>query len=614
VQGVTCDHVLVVGPAGLYREGIYVALSRARVSAWIYATASQAIELDAPHSSGIALPSEAKHDPEHDLVARMHISGSKSLVTTSDPDAALVSELATTLPVSELVDLARAARDAECAVAAACVDPATLLADYERAAAARSHLEVGRRVRALDRDNVGQVMAIDDDAGSCVIHFVNDHGRITTRTLAWHELVVIDDPDAVDLTEAAAATLDRLAATVARAEDDWAFELSAYGVEPGDADRYRRAVHVVIDRAAHHLRGGQPEWLTTWLGQRPNDAPGATVWDDATAHVARFRVLHGVDDETPGLGPRPDDPDTAQIWQRLMLRVLEDRCWLLDRHGEPVAPLTVRSAAELVERRDELEALMRTAPPDQHAFIDRLTSSHADAAKVQAQLLAATRTQDARRDWIIANWPHVVELEQITALIAAQPPLAHWPASLPPPVRAVLDTLTLLAPTPERREERSLADIERDAAANDAVQRLERRLHDLDALEARAATAAERDAIGTAIHDARDQLRVARHESRIDAVFAHYGADPISAARERRAITLAHDTLTDPPAWVVEQLCQSHDAGQLGATRVDDIVSRVLHATAHDDQYGCVPVDWWQPSAPVIDRVAPDVDVPALEW
>ena len=154
MQGVTCDHVLVVGPAGLYREGIYVALSRARLSAWIYATASQAIELDAPHESGIALPSGVIHDPEHELVARMQTSGSKSLVTTIDPDAALVSELASTLPVSELVGVARGAREAECAVAAVCVDPATLRAAYERAVAARCLLEVGRRIRALDRDNV----------------------------------------------------------------------------------------------------------------------------------------------------------------------------------------------------------------------------------------------------------------------------------------------------------------------------------------------------------------------------------------------------------------------------------------------------------------------------
>ena len=56
-QGVTCDHVLVVGPAGLYREAIYVALSRARLSAWIYATAAQAVEFER-HDTGIPLPTE----------------------------------------------------------------------------------------------------------------------------------------------------------------------------------------------------------------------------------------------------------------------------------------------------------------------------------------------------------------------------------------------------------------------------------------------------------------------------------------------------------------------------------------------------------------------------
>lgn len=69
-------------------------------------------------------------------------------------------------------------------------------------------------------------------------------------------------PDTVTLTPAATATVTAFAATVADAEDDWAIELSAYGIEPGDADIYRRAVHVAIDRAAHQLRATQPDWLT----------------------------------------------------------------------------------------------------------------------------------------------------------------------------------------------------------------------------------------------------------------------------------------------------------------------------------------------------------------
>ena len=603
VQGVTCDHVLVVGPAGLYREGIYVALSRARLSAWIYATVAQAVELDSPHhATGIPLPSEVVHDPEHDLLDRMQVTGTKTLVTSIDPDTAGVSELAATIPARALVELSREARDAELAVAAVCVDPANSRAEYERAIAARSHLDVGRRVRALDRDNVGLVIAIDDTAGHCLVHFLNDRGHSATRTLPWHELVVIDDPEPVELTDAATATLAGLATAVTHAEDDWAFELSAYGVEPGDADRYRRAVHMIADRAAHHLRGVQPDWLTTWLGQRPTDAAGAAVWDDATTRIAHHRVLHGIDDATPGLGPRPEEPDTAQRWHQLMLRTLEDRCWLMDRHHEPPATIPVRSAADLVERRTELDTLMHTAPPDQRAFIDRLTRGHADAAEVHEQLLSAARTQDARRDWIIANWPHVVELEQITALIAAHPPLAHWPSAHPPAVRAVIDTLALLAPTPPRREERSLAELDRDAVANDPVRRLEQRLRHLGHLGVRAATDVEREAIDAEIETARGELRAARREARVDELFARYGADHTTAARERRALTIAHDTLTAPPTWVVEHLCRLHDAGRLGATRVDDIVTRVVHAAAHLDQHGHLPPGW--PDLPTAVRRA----------
>ena len=43
--------------------------------------------------------------------------------------------------------------------------------------------------------------------------------------------------------------------------------------------------------------------------------------------------------------------------------------------------------------------------------------------------------QDQRREWIVANWPHLIELEQVTALIAQQQPLAHWPANQSETVR-----------------------------------------------------------------------------------------------------------------------------------------------------------------------------------
>ena len=51
-QGATCDDAFVVGPAGLYREAAYVALSRARHGARIYATTRDADLLERAHVSG----------------------------------------------------------------------------------------------------------------------------------------------------------------------------------------------------------------------------------------------------------------------------------------------------------------------------------------------------------------------------------------------------------------------------------------------------------------------------------------------------------------------------------------------------------------------------------
>src|SRR5690606_13350666 len=106
-QGVTCDHVLVVGPAGLYREGAYVALSRARDTARLYATTTQVAGIEERPTAGIPLPAEPNPDPEAELMARLHQSAAKNLVIIDDPNAAPVAELVATIPATELVRLAR---------------------------------------------------------------------------------------------------------------------------------------------------------------------------------------------------------------------------------------------------------------------------------------------------------------------------------------------------------------------------------------------------------------------------------------------------------------------------------------------------------------------------
>src|SRR5690606_29848161 len=105
----------------------------------------------------------------------------------------------------------------------------------------REHAEIGRRVRALDRDNVGHVIALDDTDGTCDVLFVNDQGRSAIRSMKWNELVVIDQPEPTALTTEAVATLRRIIEDVERASGEWAAALASHGVEPGDADRFQRA-------------------------------------------------------------------------------------------------------------------------------------------------------------------------------------------------------------------------------------------------------------------------------------------------------------------------------------------------------------------------------------
>ena len=66
-QGVTCDHVLVVGPAGPYREAVYVAMSRARLSAWIYGTTTEATRHCGTARHRHPAPGERVPDAEHEL-------------------------------------------------------------------------------------------------------------------------------------------------------------------------------------------------------------------------------------------------------------------------------------------------------------------------------------------------------------------------------------------------------------------------------------------------------------------------------------------------------------------------------------------------------------------
>jgi hypothetical protein len=432
--------------------------------------------------------------------------------------------------------------------------------------------------------------------------------------MKWSELVVIDQPEPTTLTEEAVATLERITDDIDRAARGWASALASHGVEPGDADRFRRAAQVACDRAAHRLRADPPEWLDNWLGPRPPDGPGASVWDDAIARIARHRAVHEVGEGTSGLGPRPPAPEASEPWREAMLGTLRDRVWLTDRQHEPQPIRPTMSPTAMHERRAELLALTSTAPSDHRELIERLTAGDVRLAEVHEHLVAAINAQQERRDWIVANWPHVVELEQVNALINAQPALAHWPIATPPAVKAVLDELASSAPSASPREERTLAALDQNATTTHPVHQAEAKVRDLDELANRAGTDAERVAVDEALRFARLELRQARREQRIDGVFARYGSSPHDDAVERRRLTVGYDALTNPPDWVVDQLHRLHDNGDLGATRVDELATRIAAAAVHLDRHGHLPEHWTAIGPRPATRPVPVVviDVPGL--
>ena len=202
-QGATCDAVFVVGPAGLYREAAYVALSRARHGATLYATSRQAAEIgERDHATGLPLPGETEH-PEHELLTTIGRSEAKTFATTIDPAAACVATLAQQ-PLDTLRDRLNQAATAEArAKGAGLTDPADDVAALERARDARRHLLPDHRVRALDRDNVGTIIDLHDTTGDATVLFVADDGTPAVRRLAWSELKPIDHPEPVDLSPAA---------------------------------------------------------------------------------------------------------------------------------------------------------------------------------------------------------------------------------------------------------------------------------------------------------------------------------------------------------------------------------------------------------------------------
>lgn len=423
-QGGTWDTAIAVGVDGLYREAAYVQMSRGREANLMVIPAAQMAEIDAElarHDRGLPLPGEEPPETYEDLVDRIEKSRAKLMALTRDPDADRIAQLADTATLPELLARADTCHRVErLATQTIGIDPRTLTAAVERAQRTALHVQIGQQVKAYDRQNIGHVISIDDDAGLIGIHFVSAAGNEATRRLPWTEVDIVGPfgPERV-LTESAARQLDALVASCAGSMTGWTAVAAAHGVAPEERRRSHLAGQLLIDRTAAQLTARPPAWLQDALGPRPDRPHEASIWDAALLVLAEYRLRHTFPDSVNGLGPPPVNPDTHAAWDQASRHVLESRALLgASKTTADDITLSSRTIPELLERKAELAALLATAPPDQRDLIGRLSEGNQlTLVDVTDALTATFEIQGARADWILANWPHVVEYSEIVTAI-----------------------------------------------------------------------------------------------------------------------------------------------------------------------------------------------------
>ncbi len=420
-QGGTWDLAIAVGADSLYREAAYVQLSRGTHANHLLLTDPEAATLLAEasteterHDRGLTPADERADDIDTHLNERLTRSRAKQLAHTLDPDLGLVHDLATTIPFPELVARRTHALTAERLTTAALgYDGADLTLDRDRLEHTARRLTIGVRVSPADRNNVGTVTAIDDHAATTTVQFVSVDNRTADRKFDWRDLRIIDNTPEQQLTPAAEHTLTRLLDALDERITDWENIVATHGVNPGDARRYGAAVERATEQATNLLRADQPEWTHQMLGHRPVDVVGAHTWEDALRDIARWRLTANIPAGQPGLGTARIAPEANDEWRSLTRKTADTRVWLATTDRILPDAAVTRTVEQLLERSDELDETLATAPADCRHIIDELHSGQLTLDDTAELLTFALGLQDDRRDWIIEHWPHIVEYQEI---------------------------------------------------------------------------------------------------------------------------------------------------------------------------------------------------------
>ena len=599
-QGATCDDVFVVGPAGLYREAAYVALSRARDGATVYATVRDAVQLGEPHHArGLPLPGEDR-GLDADVVTAIERSQAKSFASDDDPGAIRVANLARN-------DLATLSRRLACIRGTEArlrglglTDPEPELAALARARFTRAHLAEGRRVRALDRTNVGTVIEITDATGSTSVLFCSEDGATAVRHLPWSELKPIDHAPLVDVAPDARAWLDREGARLDHAAAAWSSALAEYGLDARSASDVERAIEARRDLVARRVHADPPEWLTWWIGERPSHPDGARTWDGAVGLIAEWRDRHGVSEVAPGLGPLPVEEGQQWRWYDAMSELLKRRQSLAayEAASTPIRLSSV-SPSEAHDRLAELEALFAQAPSDQRRIIDDLTTGRTTTDALEVALDAARRSQTDRDRWILANWPYVVEHQELLRVVDREGPFAAWPRAVPQGVTDALDRLAAELPEESATESQTLAELDAALQTLDPASELrtlsERLVGIDDRLLAVGRDADEQaDASRRALLEAEhDTLAAERNQVAVEAERAlaavrdmgwHSDAVDLREAVVRRTDFVYRQAVLRRPEWLVDMLADLDEKASLSELSGNQVRQIVLEATTARDR------------------------------
>ncbi len=105
------------------------------------------------------------------------------------------------------------------------------------------------------------------------------------------------------------------------------------------------------------------------------------------------------------------------------------------------------------------------------------------------------------------------------------------------------------------------------------------------------------------------RLREARRERTINEAFNRYLPNPTHDARATRITTLAHDTLTAQPDWVINGIRHLHDNHQLTGRDITQLATRITSAAAPLDLTGRLPAAWPEPPAVAVNIPQPTIEI-----